>query len=106
MYHVFCTIYFLFQIGKFVRTPCIKFIAETSSFFVFLAMIMGASFTERQHLCQAKLNSYRELVRHWIHYAPNLTNTVYANTQKLCIRNCTPEPMHLALALWITGEWK
>ena len=38
-----------------MRTPCIKFVAETASFFTFLAMIVGNSFAERDKLCDSSL---------------------------------------------------
>ena len=104
--HFLCarvSLYFLcLQIGAFVRTPCIKFVAETASFFTFLTMIVGNSFAERDKLCDTSLADDPLAQEYWSHVGANVTAR-YSVTNT-CIRNHKPEPLQITLSLWICGE--
>ena len=86
-----------------MRTPCIKFVAETASFFTFLTIIVGNSFAERDKLCDTSLADDPRAQEYWSHVGANVTAR-YSLTNT-CVRNHKPEPLQITLSLWICGEY-
>ena len=86
-----------------MRTPCIKFIAETASFFIFLAMIVGNSLAERERLCDKSLLDNTAIQTHWAVHSANIT-AKFPGFRTDYIRNHVPDPMQMTLGLWICGK--
>ena len=56
---IFCL--FVFQTAQLLRTPFIKFLAQSASFLVFLALIVTFSFTEKPTSGTIKVRAYIKL---------------------------------------------
>ena len=93
------------QVATFVRTPCIKFVAETASFFIFLAMIVGNSFAERQRLCDTTLRDDEVISVYWKAFGENITGRFAdLGIGTSCIRTHRPAPLQMCIGIWIFGE--
>ena len=93
----------LFQLGNFVRTPCIKFVAETASFLTLLVLIVANSFEERGRLCDKTLANDSSVTKIWTSIGPNVT-AHFAALEPVCIRNYRPETIQMTICIWICGK--
>ena len=98
---------YFFQIGTFLRTPFIKFIGQSMSFFIFLTLIVTFSFTEtpssgtlshaKNHLVLDAFHQHFNDTRH------NLTG-IYKQLHILQLRQFRPGIFQVLICLWIVGK--
>lgn len=95
------------QIGDFLRTPCIKFIAQTCSFVAFLTMIIGHSLLERSRGCihfqfEASFSKFLEgLSKNRSFDVLILANL---NGNRVCTREYHLSAIQLGICVWILGR--
>jgi transient-receptor-potential calcium channel protein len=98
------------KVGDFLRTPFIKFLGQSASFLVFLALIVTFSFTEkpssgtiddlhRDYLHVVNLNDFRLFFNE---IRPNLTGH-FQVLGEVYIREFIPGIYQMLICLWIVG---
>lgn len=102
-----CCSFLPFQVGDFLRTPFIKFVLNSVAFFVFLALIVTFSFTEKPSAGSARdtkdelgLQNFHEFYKLYQH---NLS-APYKNFHRLYLREFRPGIYQLLICLWIVGK--
>jgi hypothetical protein len=97
-----------FKVGKFMCQPCVKFVAHTFTYLVFIGLIIASSL----QLTDEERKSYKFSNDSSLDkYLPNFT--AYVNNPKLMyrfpdddfyFRSNSPSAMDLITSLWIVGK--
>lgn len=100
-----------FQIGKFLRSPCVKFIGHTVAFLWFIVMIIISTISEKEEATDRHLSNFNET--HKVYQEcregrlPPCDNTTKMFLRVLkgdwVVRNNDPVTINIMLSIWIVG---
>lgn len=95
------------KICKFVTQPCIKFVAQTISYFIFIAMIIVSSLQFAQEIKQSQnflgLPRYANYTNIYLNYFNNTRLKYRFPVHDFYMRSSFPNNLDIAITLWIFG---
>ena len=84
--------------GGILHTPLLKFVAQTTSYLIFLSMIVTYSFSERNYqLDQRTIGDFPEI------YSASLSAND-SRVNNIVIRQLDMNPLMIMIFLWIIGK--
>lgn len=86
-----------------LKTPCIKFVAQATSYLIFLCLIVIHGQIEQSKLCPERLGDHESVGKLYRLVRHNLSEDIQ-NLDKLCIRNHKPAVTEICIVFWITGN--
>ena len=104
----------IFQVGKLLTTPCVKFVAQAASYLFFLGLILIHGHVEQGKLCTTRVVDLGLPLHHLnsssssASRADNLSaadDDALKDIGRMCIRNHKPAIMEVCIVLWISGSY-
>ncbi|KAK2145535.1 hypothetical protein LSH36_676g01050 [Paralvinella palmiformis] len=105
LYPVLAFVYILApttKIGRMVGAPCIKFVAQATSYLVFLSLILVHGHVEQGKLCGSRMRDYHQFNYSYSEVRENLREQLQ-DMDMMCVRGHHPAVLEILILLWITG---
>ena len=93
----------LLQLVQCLRIPVVKFVAEATSFILFLCLILLHSYEKQIKLCDTRFIDDPQIRQHWEAHRTNLS-AQYGLLDRMCVRHFHPSVLETLIMLWIAGR--